>query len=496
MQLPAQWRAPSEDGEVLIWPSVGEIQNHTFANQKLLGEAHQVRLNGVPLPEIRRWVRKWIDAPPQQPLIGAGHQVELFHPGVWAKHILIDQLARKLGGAAYQFSIDTDAPKHLNLSWPGASWPITDDATITAVQWAGLLDAPTPAHVELIEKELSSASRGWGFRPLALDFLHILKRSSLEIPKLAPLLISALHELDWSLGLRHSALAVAPLWESEGYLLCIHHLAARASEFAADYNAVLHEYRREKGISSPGRPWPDLKVTTDECELPLWLDCLESGQRLRASVKLRHGQAVLDCPSKDGFAFNRDALSWEAAENLKKFLTAHRLRLSPRALILTMFLRLIVCDQFVHGIGGALYDEITDRVIRKRLKIDSPAFCVTTATLLFPTALGRPHVNLPALLKEGRRLRHGSGDGEKMKLVQQISALPRRSPERSRLFYQMHARLADLEHRPEFHDWEQRLAQVQDRLAEEKDLFDRELFYAIQPEDRLKQLIDRYAHIV
>src|SRR5258705_13232766 len=158
MQLPAQWRAPSEDGQILLWPSVGEIQNHTFANQKLFGEAHQVRLNGVPLPEIRRWVRKWIDAPADKPLIGAGHQVELFHPGVWAKNILIDQLAQRLGGAAYQFSIDTDEPKHLDLRWPGASWPITDDARVTTAKWAGLLDAPTPGHVETIEKELKNAS--------------------------------------------------------------------------------------------------------------------------------------------------------------------------------------------------------------------------------------------------------------------------------------------------------------------------------------------------
>jgi hypothetical protein len=492
MQLPAQWRAPSEDGEVLIWPGVGEIQNHTLANQKLLNEAHTVRLNGVPLPEIRRHVRKWIDAPPDAPLIGAGHQVELFHPGVWAKNVFIDQLAHKLGGAAYQFCIDSDEPKHLNLRWPGASWPITDDVRITNAKWTGLLDAPTPAHVEMIEKELRRACAAWAFEPAALDFLHILKRSTLEIPRLAPLLISAMHELDWSLGLRPTSMAAAPLWESEGWLLCVHHLSARAGEFASDYNGVLHEYRSEKGISSPGRPWPDLRVSGEECELPFWLDSLESGHRLRASVKLRQRETILDLPARDGFVFKLDATGWQAAENLKKFLMARRLRLSPRALTLTMFLRLIVCDQFVHGIGGALYDEITDRLLKKRLKMDSPAFCVTTATLLFPTAVGRQRANLPAIHSEGRRLRHGWGDDEKRKLAEQIANLPRRSPERSRLFYQMHARLAELKNRPPFQQWEQKLAQAGQRLSEERDLFDRELFYALQPGARLSQLIERY----
>src|ERR1051325_7813866 len=199
MQVPGQWRAPSEDGEILLWPGVGEIQEQTIANQKLLGEAHAVRLNGVPLPEIRRWVRKWIDAPADGALIGAGHQVELFHPGVWAKNILIDQLARKMGGAAYQFMVDTDAPKHLELRWPGASFAITDDARITSAQWTGLLDAPTPGHVETILTALREAAGHWGFEPAAVEFLQILKRSTLEISRLAPLLISTMHELDWSL---------------------------------------------------------------------------------------------------------------------------------------------------------------------------------------------------------------------------------------------------------------------------------------------------------
>ena len=206
---------------------------------------------------------------------------------------------------------------------------------------------------------------------MALDFLHSLKRLTMEIPRLAPLLISALHELDWSLGLRHSAMAVEPLWESEGYVLCVHHLAARAAEFAADYNAVLHEYRTEKGIHSPGRPWPDLRVTGEECEIPFWLDSLKEGTRSRATVKLRGGQSVLVCQSGDQFAFDRHLNGWQAAENLKRFLSAQQLRLSPRALALTLFLRLIVCDQFVHGIGGALYDEVTDRVITRRLRIQS-----------------------------------------------------------------------------------------------------------------------------
>ena len=39
------------------------------------------------------------------------------------------------------------------------------------------------------------------------------------------------------------------------------------------------------------------------------------------------------------------------------------IRLRPRALTTTMYLRLAMGDLFLHGIGGAKYDQLTDRII-------------------------------------------------------------------------------------------------------------------------------------
>jgi hypothetical protein len=41
--------------------------------------------------------------------------------------------------------------------------------------------------------------------------------------------------------------------------------------------------------------------------------------------------------------------------------------------------------------------------------------------------------------------------------------------------------------------WEQRLSETRDREAEESALFDRELFYALQPRDRLESMVARFA---
>ena len=43
-------------------------------------------------------------------------------------------------------AVDTDAPKHLVLRFPGFSEPFTDDPALLDAHWADLLSPPTPAH--------------------------------------------------------------------------------------------------------------------------------------------------------------------------------------------------------------------------------------------------------------------------------------------------------------------------------------------------------------
>ena len=49
------------------------------------------------------------------------------------------------------------------------------------------------------------------------------------------------------------------------------------------------------------------------------------------------------------------------AAQLAAWLRRHNLRLAPRALTLTMYFRVLLADQFVHGIGGGRYDHRAHR---------------------------------------------------------------------------------------------------------------------------------------
>ncbi len=497
LQRYSDWKAPSEDGQKLIWPEPGVIAQQAVQNAKLLGGADEVRVQGVSLPELRTAQRTWIGHKQDgQPIFGTGHQTELHHPGVWVKNALINALAEKAGGAGYHFSIETDAPKHLHLRWPGGSQAITDDPHLNDAAWTGLLDGPSPLHVDESLGALEGAAEKWSARPMAIEFLASLKRLSLESSNLAWQLTNALHQLDWELGMRHHAMLAGPMWMSPAYLVLVHEILARPEKFAGIYNGALGEFRLEQGIRSVGRPWPDLRVEGDTCEVPFWIDSPAAGTRRRGIVARGTDGWTITAGGGEVFCFRAGAEGWGAADELMKFLRRNDLVISPRALTLTLFFRLFIVDQFVHGIGGGRYDQVTDRVIEGYFGMEAPAFSVTTATMYFPDAVNRQRINLRPVLLEGRRLRHGLLSDEKTRIVKQIQLLPRHSRERQRLFYDMHSKLTAGLAQPMFTEWESRLEQTRKMVAAQAPLFDREMFFAMQPAERLNDMLHRYQKAV
>ena len=59
-------------------------------------------------------------------------------------------------------------------------------------------------------------------------------------------------------------------------------------------------------------------------------------------------------------------------------------RVRSRALITTLWARLALCDLFMHGIGGAKYDQVTDRLIETFFGTTPPGIMVLSATLHLP----------------------------------------------------------------------------------------------------------------
>jgi hypothetical protein len=459
-----------------------------------LNSTDRILISGIPLNRLRSEQRKWIGhANDDQPLVATGHQTELIHPGVWVKHVLIHTAAKQIGAAAFQFGVDTDSPKHLNLRWPGDTIPITDDPHFTSAAWSGQLKSPTPAHRTQLRLRFSAAAETWNFPPQLPAWLDHLDRAATASPNLSTALARSIHSMDESLGLHRTTYVVSPIFLSEPFLTFVHHVIADAAIFAQIYNQALADYRTAHKTKSPSRPMPDLFVSHDSVEAPFWLDNLADGTRSRPSVFPEGNGFVLELLSGDRFLFDPAADGETAASNVAQWLRDTNHRLAPRALTLTTFLRLFIADNFVHGIGGGRYDQVSDDLIANYFHVDPPKFCVTTATMIFPQALGRQRACLPCVLQEGHRLKHRVLGDRKMQLVQQIQTYPRRSTQRHEAFSQLHrerntALLTD----PRIAAWEQRLRDTQVQEQDDDTLFDRELFYPMQSQTRLTEMIDRY----
>lgn len=492
-QAYGHWVAPKTDGALLIWPQADQLARHARENQARLDAADHVSIGGVSLPELRKSARAFVGHDGDAPLIATGHQCELHHPGVWIKNAVTAAVAEAGGGSGFHFAVDTDAPKHLKLKWPGFAASISDDLHLNGAAWTGLLDPPTPEHLDKLLDAAGAAVEEGTIAAPALEFLRscraflVDQRDAIAPLNLPAMTSNAQHQFDWSLGVRYSMLLLSGMLESEAWLRFVCHTAFDAPAFAHAYNAALGAHRREAGISGNDRPMPDLAISKESVELPLWLDHEEGGRRERLTLHLRGEGWALEVDG-EAFAFSRDSDSGV----LVRWLRARRLRLAPRALSLTVFLRLCVCDLFVHGIGGGHYDQVSDRLMRDYFNIEPPAFAVATATLFHPAvAGGRERVCLPCLKQTGHKLAHRVLGDEKREWLARIEAAEGFHARRD-IFEAMHARrLARLREDPAYLAWEAEMGEATALLEEEAELFDRELFYAIQPEARLAGLVER-----
>jgi hypothetical protein len=141
-------------------------------------------------------------------------------------------------------------------------------------------------------------------------------------------------------------------------------------------------------------------------EAPFWV--WRAGQPRRRALLARQRTRVLELriAGEDqvmvALPLTPDGEACCAVERLRD-LTAQAIRLRNRALTTTMFSRFLLGDLFIHGIGGAKYDELGDEIARRYFGFDPPGFLTLSLTLW----LGLPlDPATPAeLASVGRRLR-------------------------------------------------------------------------------------------
>jgi len=336
-------------------------------------------------------VADWI----ARPLIVGGHQPELFHPGVWLKNAALDAYARQVGGTALNLVVDSDRCGRTSVPVPTGT--------------------PVSAQVEDVPFDAFGSEMAWEERPV-LDtacFSSFGDRASSLLAPLVPQpilrrwwplaverarashrlglgLAQARHILEERLGLVTLELPVSELVRLPTVMVFTGWLLANARRLHDAYNAALAAYRRERRVRGRGRPMPDLAVRHDSSgewiEVPWWMWSKDDPRRRRvfANTAMPGALALSDMETlRVELPIAADTSTSRWVDSLSR-LEEHAIRLRPRAIVTTLVARLMVADVFVHGIGGAAYDAITDDVVRRLMGSDPPRHAVVSGTLRLP----------------------------------------------------------------------------------------------------------------
>jgi hypothetical protein len=403
-------RAPKEHGQILAVPQLEQVGTLLEGNHRSLTGV-SVSFLGKSLDELRALACREVlaaslryhqeagesvlDPAPSPPAplsrrgeggsfwLVAGHQPELFHPGVWFKNFALNQLARQHGALSLNLVIDTDTAKPALLHAPAegriARIPFDRSSTETPYEERAVEEETTFAELPTRMEPIVAT---WKFEPMLASFWREVMKQAGRTPLLGERLAAARRALERRWGCVQHEVPMSRVCQTEAFAWFACSILAELTTFHASYNQTVRAYRREHGIRSRSHPVPDLTANGDWLEAPFW--AWRRGQtrrgrlfvrRLPSSWELRVGNE--DWPSLPNDRYDHLVEAWRELET-------RGFKIRSRALTTTMFARLFLADVFIHGIGGGIYDELTDRLIESYFHIPAPGFLVLSATLLLP----------------------------------------------------------------------------------------------------------------
>ena len=459
-------RAPLENGGKLVVPpfeSVGEMIERNVS----AAESYDYDVQGRSLRQLAAQARAellqaaWaysrayrdVERPPAESttrLYLAGHQPQLFHPGVWFKNFVLGAIARRHGGVAVNLAIDSDTIKDASLRVPSGTIaePVVESVPLDRQTAEIPYEARRIVDRDCLESFGQRAAET--IRPLVRDpfvrgFWPLVVQRSRECGNLGECLAQARHlqEGEWgnaTLEIPQSHVCDLPAFH---WFAC--HLLARLPRMWDVYNRSVADFRAANHVRSSAHPVPDLTAQHDWLEAPFWIWNADDPRRRRLFVR----------PSGDTLVLS-DRQSWEyslpltpegdaarAVDQLAE-LASRGVRIRTRALVTTLFARLFLGDLFLHGIGGAKYDQVTDAIMQRFFGVKPPEYMTITATLRLPIARSattlddarRIHAELRDVTYHPERHLRVDGDGALEALVRQkrewIATAPTRDNARQR----------------------------------------------------------------
>jgi hypothetical protein len=513
---------------VVAEPPLAEVGSLLAANRRRLDQTGR-ELLGRPWPELQRQARRSAVAAtraylersgepmppgPSDRLLLAGHQPELFHPGVWVKNFALNGLARRHGLLPINLVVDNDTVKSTALRVPAQETVRSVRPHALAIpfdHWTGEVPYEEQQVQDLdlfrgFGRHVVELLRPWGYQPLLGSFWPEVCQQLERTALLGECFAAARRTLERRWGCHNGEVPVSALCRTEPFAWFACDLLADLPRFHAAYNDGVHDYRRRYGIRSRNHPVPDLARDGDWLEAPFWVWRADRPRRSRlfarllpTGLELRAGDELLPT-LPDRSNAEKTVAAWQALES-------QGIKLRSRALTNTLYARLFLSELFLHGIGGGKYDELTDELIRRFYGMEPPAYVVLSATrhLPLPTAPVREE-DRRRLAYERRDLhynpqRHLDGLAANpalkdlaLRKAEWITRQPEQPQERRRRFQELRAlnallRVPLLERE---HQLEEELTAAQHELEVNAVLRRRDYAFCLFPEETLRPFCTQF----
>lgn len=366
-----------------------DCQGRSFGDLRRLTQQHAAIAAARYTSEL---LSQNIAVPKPASLIVTGHQPELFHPGVWAKNFAVHRLAKQTQANGLNLIIDNDTHHGTGIAVPTGTRAALQTTTIP-------FDEPRPVcpweELPLSDREVfdgfarqvSAQLHPWGIEPVLNEAWpaarHFADRT--ERPRLCDCLSAMRVATERRFGAGNLELPMSRLSEVPGFHWFAAHILAQLPQFQVLHNEIVRDYRRRHQLRSRTHPVPELATQDDWREAPFWVWRAGESQRDRLfarqvadEIQLRDRRDVfLKLP------LTPDRSACCAVEQLAA-LPSKGIRLRSRALTTTLFARLFLADLFVHGIGGAKYDEMTDELITRFYRLPAVPYATISGTLHLP----------------------------------------------------------------------------------------------------------------
>ncbi|MEM9368111.1 MAG: hypothetical protein AAGD07_19120 [Planctomycetota bacterium] len=335
--------------------------------------------------------------PDELDFVLSGHQPTLFHPGVWFKNHTLHRIAQEKRAVGINLVVDNDidtshairvprrteqgrvALESVSLDHHAGSQPfeqtrITDESLFQSF----------PERVRML-------LRGLVDDPCVTELWRFASGSVHRGQNRGELLARARHCLEAQLGWQTLEVPLSVVAQDWGFSRFAVEILAEPIAFEEVYNRWTQHYRDAHGIRSQSHPVPNLGRENEWVEAPFWVYGSESPERRGLWVRRRATRLeITDRRSKSKYLEISDR-DLAAEELLAAQSNAWKLR--PRALMTTLFARTVLCDLFVHGIGGGKYDQLADRIAEEYLGFKPVPYLVATATIRLPGVAQHPEAD-------------------------------------------------------------------------------------------------------